>query len=136
MRVFIGRADFSGAEFVKETQFRKAHFTGKADFRLTQFTGNTDFMGAHFTGKAEFGEAQFMNEVGFRLTQFTERANFIKARFTPKAYSDGFITGCTQVGNTQVIYQALVDSSILNAKIPPTQAQTQTVTQPCKQYNR
>ena len=81
-----------------------------------QFTGNTDFMGAHFTGKAEFGEAQFMNEVGFCLTQFTERANFIKARFTAKAYSDGFITGCTQVGNTQVFYQALVDSSILNAK--------------------
>ena len=45
-----------------------------------------------------------------------------------KAYSDGFITGCTQVGNTQVICQALVNSSILNAKIQPTQ--TQTVTQP------
>jgi hypothetical protein len=41
------------------------------------------------------------------------------------AYSDGFITGCTQVGNTQVICQSLVDSSILNTKIQPTQtAQT------------
>lgn len=47
-----------------------------------------------------------------------------------KAYSDGFITGCTQVGNTQLICQALVDSSILNAEIQPTQTQTQTVTQP------
>ena len=47
-----------------------------------------------------------------------------------KAYSDGFITGCTQVGNTQVICQALVDSSIQNAKIQPTQTKTQTVTQP------
>jgi hypothetical protein len=37
------------------------------------------------------------------------------------AYSDGFITGCTQAGNTQVICQALVDSSILNTKIQPTQ---------------
>jgi hypothetical protein len=33
-----------------------------------------------------------------------------------KAYSDGFISGCAQGGNTQVICQALVDSSILNAK--------------------
>lgn len=47
-----------------------------------------------------------------------------------KAYSPGFITGCTQVGNTQLICQALVDSSILNAKIQPTQTQTPTVTQP------
>jgi len=52
-----------------------------------------------------------------------------------KAYSDGFIMGCTQVGNTQLICQALVDSSILNAKTqlmqtsippPPTQSTTQT----------
>jgi hypothetical protein len=55
-----------------------------------------------------------------------------------KAYSDGFIMGCTQVGNTQLICQALVDSSILNTKTqqmqtsttpqPPTQSTPQTMT--------
>ncbi len=29
-----------------------------------------------------------------------------------KAYSDGFVMGCTQIGNTQLVCQALVDSSI------------------------
>jgi hypothetical protein len=37
------------------------------------------------------------------------------------AYSDGFVVGCTQIGNTQLICQALVDSSILNMKSQPTQ---------------
>jgi hypothetical protein len=45
-----------------------------------------------------------------------------------KVYFDGFIVGCTQVGNTQQICQALVNSSILNMKTQPTQ--TQTATQP------
>jgi hypothetical protein len=45
-----------------------------------------------------------------------------------KAYSDGFVVGCTQIGNTQLVCQALVDSSILNTKTQPTQ--TQTATQP------
>jgi hypothetical protein len=56
------------------------------------------------------------------------------------AYSDGFVVGCTQVGNTQLICQALADSSILNAKTqlmqtstpppppPPIQSTTQTTT--------
>jgi hypothetical protein len=52
-----------------------------------------------------------------------------------KAYSDGFVVGCTQIGNTQLVCQALVDSSILNTKTQPTQmatqpTQTQTGTQP------
>jgi hypothetical protein len=55
-----------------------------------------------------------------------------------KAYTDGFVVGCTQVGNTQLICQALVDSSILNMRTQPTQTptqppqtpQTQTTTQP------
>ena len=42
------------------------------------------------------------------------------------AYSDGFVMGCTQIGNTNLICQSLVNSSILNAKIQPTQT-TQTV---------
>jgi hypothetical protein len=29
-----------------------------------------------------------------------------------KAYSDGFVMGCTQIGNTQLVCQALVDSRI------------------------
>jgi hypothetical protein len=37
-----------------------------------------------------------------------------------KAYFDGFIIGCTQIGNTQPICQALVDSSILNTKVQTT----------------
>jgi len=54
-----------------------------------------------------------------------------------KAYLDGFVVGCTQVGNTQLVCQSLVDSSILNTKTQPTkmatqptQTQTQTTTQP------
>jgi hypothetical protein len=51
-----------------------------------------------------------------------------------KAYSDGFVVGCTQIGNTQLVCQALVDSSILNTKTHPTQTAitqpTQTATQP------
>ena len=54
-----------------------------------------------------------------------------------KAYSDGFVVGCTQICNTQLVCQALVDSSILNTKTQPTQTatqptqtQTQTATQP------
>jgi hypothetical protein len=42
-----------------------------------------------------------------------------------KAYSNGFIIGCTQVGNTQLICQALVDSSILNMKTQSAQLATQ-----------
>jgi hypothetical protein len=42
-----------------------------------------------------------------------------------KAYSDGFVVGCTQIGNTQLVCQALADSSILNTKMQPTQTQTQ-----------
>jgi hypothetical protein len=47
-----------------------------------------------------------------------------------KAYSDGFVVGCTQIGNTQLICQALVDSNILNTKTQPTQTATQPQTQP------
>ena len=47
-----------------------------------------------------------------------------------KAYSDGFIIGCTQVGNTLLICQALVDSSKLNVNIPTTQTPTQAATEP------
>jgi hypothetical protein len=41
-----------------------------------------------------------------------------------KAYSDGFVMGCTQVGNTQLICQALADTSELNMKTQLTQTQT------------
>lgn len=47
-----------------------------------------------------------------------------------KAYSEGFVTGCTQVGNTQQICQALADSSILNTKMQSMQTQAQTARQP------
>jgi hypothetical protein len=54
-----------------------------------------------------------------------------------KAYSDGFVVGCSQIGNTQLVCQALADSSILNTKTQPTQtqaqptqSQTQTATRP------
>jgi hypothetical protein len=47
-----------------------------------------------------------------------------------KAYSDGFVIGCTQVGNTQLICQSFVDSSILNTNIPSTQTPLQAATQP------
>jgi hypothetical protein len=42
-----------------------------------------------------------------------------------KAYSDGFIVGCTQAGNTQLICQAFVESSILNTKAQSAQTATQ-----------
>ncbi len=45
------------------------------------------------------------------------------------AYTDGFVAGCTQVGNTQLICQALIDSSILNMRTQPTQTQTQSAAQ-------
>ena len=41
-----------------------------------------------------------------------------------KAYSDGFVMGCTQIGNTQLICQSLVDNSILNMKTQPIQTTT------------
>jgi hypothetical protein len=41
-----------------------------------------------------------------------------------KAYSDGFISGCAQVGNTQVICQALVESSISNTITQPIETET------------
>lgn len=47
-----------------------------------------------------------------------------------KAYSDGFVAGCIQVGNTQLICQSLVDSSKLNLNIFMTQTPSQVVTQP------
>lgn len=43
-----------------------------------------------------------------------------------KAYPDGFIIGCTQVGNTHLICQSFVDSSIINMKAKS----VQTITQP------
>ena len=46
-----------------------------------------------------------------------------------KAYSDGFVMGCTKIGYTQLICQSLVDSSILNTKTQPTQTATQPQTQ-------
>jgi hypothetical protein len=42
-----------------------------------------------------------------------------------KIYSDGFVVGCTQIGNSQLVCQALADSSILNTKIQPSPTQTQ-----------
>ena len=36
------------------------------------------------------------------------------------AYTDGFVTGCTQVGNSEQLCQAFVHSSILNTKSQPT----------------
>jgi hypothetical protein len=42
-----------------------------------------------------------------------------------KAYSDGFVAGCTQVGNTQLICQSFIESSIFNTKIQTTQTSTQ-----------
>ncbi len=55
-----------------------------------------------------------------------------------KAYSDGFVTGCIQVGNTQLICQSFVDSSILNLKTQPAQIASQPLptdkaTQPTQQ---
>jgi hypothetical protein len=50
-----------------------------------------------------------------------------------KAYSDGFIIGCTQIGNTQLICQAFADSSILNTNIQATQIPAQAATQPVQQ---
>ncbi|MGH9952939.1 MAG: hypothetical protein ACRD5J_15055 [Nitrososphaeraceae archaeon] len=47
-----------------------------------------------------------------------------------KAYSDGFVTGCTQVGNIQLICQAFADSNILNTKIPATQIPAQVAAAP------
>ncbi|MGH9963820.1 MAG: hypothetical protein ACRD5E_03190 [Nitrososphaeraceae archaeon] len=48
-----------------------------------------------------------------------------------KAYSDGFIVGCIQVGNTQLICQSFVDSSKLNVvNMLTTQTPTQAATQP------
>ncbi len=46
------------------------------------------------------------------------------------AYTDGFIAGCTQVGNTQQLCQAFIDSSILNMRTQSTQTQTQSATPP------
>jgi hypothetical protein len=46
------------------------------------------------------------------------------------AYSDGFVVGCTQIGNTQLICQALVDSSIINMKTQSIQITTTQPTQP------
>lgn len=42
-----------------------------------------------------------------------------------KAYSDGFVIGCTQVGNTKLICQAFADSNIMNMKTQSAQAATQ-----------
>ncbi|MGH9910845.1 MAG: hypothetical protein ACRD4W_00200 [Nitrososphaeraceae archaeon] len=50
-----------------------------------------------------------------------------------KAYSDGFVAGCTQVGNTQLICQSFVDSNIINTNIQTTQTPTQVATQPTQQ---
>ena len=50
-----------------------------------------------------------------------------------KAYSDGFVAGCTQVGNTQLICQSFVDSNIINTQIQTTQIPTQAATQPTQQ---
>ena len=48
-----------------------------------------------------------------------------------KAYSDGFVMGCTQIGNTQLICQSLVDSTISTMKTQP----IQTTTQPTQEFN-
>jgi hypothetical protein len=50
-----------------------------------------------------------------------------------KAYSDGFIVGCTQASNTQLICQSFVDSNIINTNIQTTQTPTQAATQPTQQ---
>ena len=45
-----------------------------------------------------------------------------------KAYSNRFVVGCTQIGNTQLVGQALVDSSIKYGNTTDTDADA--VTQP------
>ena len=42
----------------------------------------------------------------------------------PESLLDGFVMGCTQIGNTQLICQALADTSELNMKTQLTQTQT------------
>ncbi|MGH9987482.1 MAG: hypothetical protein ACRD8W_26355, partial [Nitrososphaeraceae archaeon] len=71
----------------------------------------------------------------FDLAKYQACGLYIESQ---KAYSDGFVAGCSQVGNTQLICQSFVDSSILNLKTQPAQTTTQRLpikeaTQPTQQ---
>jgi hypothetical protein len=46
------------------------------------------------------------------------------------AYSDGFVMGCTQVGNTQQLCQAFVVMNTQQTQTAATQSNTQSITQP------
>jgi len=84
----FGNANFSGAEFQLNANFKKAKFVGEGiiDFRDAQFNGVADFTEAdliaadfhraQFSGNANFGHAQFKEDADFRVSQFNGYTSF------------------------------------------------------------
>jgi uncharacterized protein YjbI with pentapeptide repeats len=77
----IQTADFIGATFCQDANFRGAQFE-KADFTQANFT-HADFSGlAVFFGHASFGDATFTKDADFSDANFCHGVSFRNARFS------------------------------------------------------
>jgi hypothetical protein len=89
-------------------------------------TTNTNANAADISNAADVSNCKLDGSADGILQKFDSVKYQACGLFTSaqKAYSDGFVMGCTQVGNTQLICQALADTSVLNMKTQLTQTQT------------
>jgi hypothetical protein len=78
---FLAGADFSGAEFNKETLFIQDEFYNHADFFKTLFKDRVSFSKARFWYQANFGLSRFQKEADFVCCKFQSKAQFSLAQF-------------------------------------------------------
>ena len=69
-------ADFRGALFRREAQFRDVRFAGATGFIRVAFGGLADFSGTLFEHPAGFGRSTFAGGVNFDGAQFRDHADF------------------------------------------------------------
>ena len=73
--------DLPARPMLHHANFAGATFTGDAEFREATFQGGARFAGATFTGAAGFAEATFQGAAGFRGATFQDNAEFRDATF-------------------------------------------------------
>jgi pentapeptide repeat protein len=78
---FLGRSDFSLAQFASVTSFEAARFIGDTDFTLARFEKDAIFSGGVLSKQSTFARASFAGVADFRVAQFGDNADFEEAAF-------------------------------------------------------
>lgn len=93
----LSNADFSGATFSGDTNFRGAVCDGISTFDGAAFMKRTDFLGARFTWSTSFTGATFAADADFYRTRFEGVASFGAATFGGGAkFTGGRFAGPTE----------------------------------------